>query len=372
MARKRKVRVDFNKNRESRVRHGDYAREYQEGGDHADSTDELSDHESVRGKGRLSRKRTVMVDDTGTIVVNAETARGRVISSHGLYCDVAGEDGQVHRCFTRRLLKSLSTDERNVLTTGDWVRYKPAPGNEGLILAVEPRRRVLTRRYRQREHVIVANVDQVLIVAALVEPMVKPHLIDRYLFSCEQGHMRPIICFNKVDLVAGWRAVPLIGLYSQLGYPVVLTSAREGRGIDTLRQLLAGRETVIVGQSGVGKSSLLNALDPQYHLRVSAVSEVNDKGRHTTTTSQLLRLREGGSVVDTPGIRQFELWEASGQIDGYFPELRAFAAVCRFPGCTHTHEDECAVKAAVAGGYVTVGRYESYTKLLAEGRGEEV
>src|SRR5262249_21614850 len=152
--------------------------------------------------------------------------------------------------------KSLTTDERNIVTTGDRVWIRPSLNDEGFIERVEPRHGVLTRASRKREHVIVANVDQVVIVMALVEPVIKPHLVDRYLASAEQGRIAPILCFNKADLVDVAEYQPLVGLYSQLDIPTLLTSATTGLGIPRLRKLLAGRQTVFTGQSGVGKSSL--------------------------------------------------------------------------------------------------------------------
>src|SRR5262249_4096244 len=161
---------------------------------------------------------------------------------------------------------------------------------EGMIERVEPRHGMLTRWSRGREHVLVANVDQVVLVVSLVEPELKPHLIDRYLVSAAQGGIAPIICLNKADLVDPVPYQPIGGPYSQLGIPTLLTSAAAGQGIDGLRQRLIGRQTVFTGQSGVGKSSLLNTIQPGLGLRVREVSETTQKGRHTTTTAELIRL----------------------------------------------------------------------------------
>src|SRR5215213_2506509 len=227
-----------------------------------------------------------------------------------------------------------------------------------MIERVEPRHGVLTRASRRREQVLVANVDQLIIVMSLVEPDLKPHLIDRYLATAQQGGLAPILCLNKSDLVEHANLQPLIGAYTQLG---VLTSAKSGDGVDRLRELLKDRATVFSGQSGVGKSSLLNAIQPGLALKVSTVSELTQKGRHTTTTAELIKLDFGGWVVDTPGVRQLQLWDViPEEVEGYLPEFRPFVALCAFPDCTHTHETKCAVKRAVGRRQIGARRYHSY------------
>ncbi|MFO0949258.1 MAG: ribosome small subunit-dependent GTPase A [Planctomycetota bacterium] len=367
MAKHRKIRVSFQKNRQSKPRERDLTRQYHQD----ESAAELADRdERVRAKGNASRKRTVQIDAESDSLAIDESGclRGRILMAQGLYSAVVTDDGKIHRCYIRRLLKSLQTEERGVIATGDWVWFKPAPNDEGLIVRVEPRERTLTRGYRKREQVIAANIDQVLIVASVLEPDLKPNLVDRYLVSAERSEIRAIVCVNKVDLASSWRLQPLVGLYSQLGYPILMTSAATGQGIARLKEELRGRETVIVGQSGVGKSSLLNALEPKLHLRVGDVSNATRKGKHTTTTAQLLRLEGEGTVVDTPGVRQFELWDLEPtEVAGYFVEFRAFLRHCRFPGCTHSHEVGCAVKEGVDAGLISAGRHESYLRIL---RGE--
>lgn len=360
---KRKVRVSLQKNRTKKRRQGDLTRLYREDQQAAEN---VAREERVRGKGEATRKRTIQVDEDGDMpaVPDSDCLRGRVLMVQGLYCVVVTPDGGSHKCYIRRLLKSLETDSRSVIATGDWVWFRPAPDNEGMIVRVEPRGTSLTRAYRNKEHVIAANVDQVLIVSAMAEPEFKPNLIDRYLASAVMGGLPPLICFNKADLVDCVLVQPFIGLYSQLGYRVLLTSAQTGKGIADLKMYLRGRQTVVVGQSGVGKSSLLNALEPTFHLKVADVSKATHKGRHTTTSAQLLGLADGGSVIDTPGIRQFSLWDViPEEVEGFFIEFGAFAAHCKFSGCTHTHEEECAVKDAVRFGYIHQCRYDSYVRL---------
>lgn len=366
----KKKRVEFRKNRSKPPRTNDLTSGYQQHGFENEAT---VGGERVRSKGDLSRKRTIQVDEEGAGIPSAggaECLPGRVLRVHGLDSVVQLEDGRLMRAKIRRLLKTMATDERNVLATGDHVWVRPSLGDEGFIERVEARHGILTRASRGREHVLVANVDQVVIVMAIVEPDLKPHLIDRYLASAAQGGIKPIICLNKVDLVDPAEYQPVVGFYSQLGVPTLMTSAATGVGLDRLRRLLKNRQTVFSGQSGVGKSSLLNAIQPGLGLQVREVSEVNQKGKHTTTTSQLLQLEFGGWVVDTPGIRQFELWDTiPEEVEGYFTEFRPFVALCAFPDCTHTHEERCAIKQAVGRRLISERRYFSYLGLVT---GQEV
>jgi ribosome biogenesis GTPase len=372
MAKKKKVRVDLRKNRQKPPRQRGWTRGFQE---HGGLEDAAPLEERVKAKGDLSRRRTIIQDgaaEGGDAPAEMPAAdpgaclRGRVMRVHGLLSVVETEDGRQFRCAVRRLLRTLATDERNIMAPGDHVWLRPAGGGEGFIERVEPRHGLLTRASKRREHVIAANVDQVVIVASLVEPDLKPHLIDRYLASAAQGGLVPVVCLNKADLVDPTLYQPVVGLYSQLGIATLLTSASSGLGIDRLRDLLRGRQTVFSGQSGVGKSSLLNAIQPGLGLRVREVSETTQKGRHTTTTAELLRLDFDAWVFDTPGIRQFQLWDIiPEEVEGFFPEFRPLVPLCAYPDCTHTHEDRCAVKRAVDRRQVSLGRYTSYLGLFA-------
>lgn len=366
---KKKIRVDLRKNRAKPPRERGWTRGFQEHG-FAEETGPAQ--ERVRAKGELSRKRTIMQETgdhvsgkpTGTAMPAADLENslfGRVLRMHGQACVVQTEDGREFRCAIRRLLRTLVTEERNIIATGDHVWFRPAHKDEGLIERIEPRHGVLKRASRGREHVLVANIDQVVLVMAIVEPDLKPHLVDRYLASASQGDLRAIVCLNKVDLADAASLQPVIGYYARLGIRVLLTSAVTGQGIDQLNRQLRDRQTVFAGQSGVGKSSLLNALEPGLALKVREVSESTSKGKHTTTTASLIKLAAGGWVVDTPGIRQFQLWDVRPEeLEGLFLEFRPYVHLCLFPDCSHTHEEKCAIKRAVQLGHISERRYFSY------------
>jgi ribosome biogenesis GTPase len=371
---KRQFRADFRKNRNVRARDKNWSRSLDAGDP---ELEDAQTRESVSGKGELTRKRVVAGADVGEddagdefvlpAIDPAVCRLGRVLRVQGLNSTVAFDDGSVRRCATRRILKTLATDQRHVVAAGDLAWVRPEGADEGIIERIEPRHGVLSRASRGRQHVIATNVDQVLVVASAAEPRLKPHLIDRYLVTAEKIGVEPIVCINKVDLVDPAGLQPLVGLYSQLGYRVLLLSASLRWNIDELRRLLHDRQTAVAGQSGVGKSSLLNAVDPSLRLRVQAVSEETEKGRHTTTTAELIPLTGGGHVVDTPGIRQFQLWDViPAEVANYLRDLRPYVSHCRYPDCTHAHEEPCAVKDVVADGYIDVRRYESYLQMLAD------
>jgi ribosome biogenesis GTPase len=379
MAKKKKqVRASLRKNRGTRTRTTDWTQQFHEHGFEEAGT---SRGERVSGKGDLTRHRTVSGTEVGTgdepglgfrLDVDETVCRpGRVLSVHGLTSEIQADDGTLYQCATRRLLKTLSTEQRHVVAAGDRVFFRPAENaddsvREGVIERVEPRHGSICRTSRGRRQIIVTNVDQAVIVASAAEPRLKPNLIDRLLVTADRSRIRPVVCINKIDLVDPATLQPLVGVYSQMGYEVLLASAKTGFGVERFAELLAGRESVVAGQSGVGKSSLLNKVDPSLDLRVLPIIADTQKGRHTTTTARLLPLARGGYVVDTPGIRQFQLWDViAEEVAGFFRDLRPYVNRCKFPDCTHTHEDQCAVKDAVADGRLDERRYDSYCCLFA-------
>lgn len=379
MSKKKKIRVPLRKNRQNTPRRRDkIASQLDEDGD----LDALHPHERISRKGDVTRYRTIISESDappGELPLrNVDVSgclSGRVLSPRGGGClveadpiegDSAGPPppGRVYECAVRRLLKSLATDERTSVAAGDRVLFRPTLGDQGVIERIEPRRGILMRKIRGQKHVLAANVDQVLIVASADEPTLKPSLIDRYLISASAGGIRPLICINKVDLVDLVELQPIVGTYAQLGYETVPTSARSGLGISRLKSLLRGQETVLAGQSGVGKSSLINALEPGLDLKTLEVAVETGKGKHTTTSANLLKLSFGGWIVDTPGVRQMELWDVDPRdVSGYFVEFHPYLRQCRFSHCSHIHEGRCGVKRAVVRGLISHLRYESYCRI---------
>ncbi len=365
----RKVRVALAKNRQKRARRRGVLRDV---ADDEARADELPTVERITGKGELTRQRTIVADDDAPgggvlrAVDESKCRQGRVLAATGLNCTVCDGAGRKYECTVRRMVRTLQRLERGAVVAGDSVLFQPLDRQHGVIERVNPRRTVLARKVKTKEQVIAANIDCALLVLSAANPALKTNLIDRLLISAHQGGVQPIICINKCDLIDPVRVQPILGLYAHLGYEVVLSSAVTLAGIDELKRLLKGRATVAAGQSGVGKSSLLNALQPGLTLETATVSTWSQKGRHTTRTAVLHELDFGGWIVDTPGIRQMQIWDVRPEeVEAYFPEFRPFVPRCRFPDCSHTHESSCAVQEAVDQDLISPVRYASYLKIMS-------
>ena len=257
------------------------------------------------------------------------------------------------------------------LAVGDEVRLEQdGAGAQWAIAGILPRRSQLARRApggAYGERIVAANVDQVLFVFAAANPEPHPRMLDRFLIIAEANDIAARVVINKADLVAPESVRVRFADYERAGYPVHVTSTKTGRGLDSLRAVLEGRTTALSGPSGVGKSSLMNAMFQGLDLRVAEISQSVNKGRHTTVGALLHPLPSGGYVVDTPGLREIGMWGLTADhLDGYFPEFRPFLGECRFADCVHVVEPGCAVRDALARGDLSVVRYDSYVKLLGE------
>jgi ribosome biogenesis GTPase len=274
-----------------------------------------------------------------------------------------------------RVQEVREIDHVDPVAIGDRIRYVEAGDSTGMIVEVLPRTSKLSRPapvpgQRVFEQVIVANADLILPVFAVANPAPKWGLLDRYLVSAEASDIPALIVINKLDLA--WKNPSFdeeIEIYRRIGYPVLLVSATTGEGIEQLKQALQGKQSVLVGKSGVGKTSLLNAIQSGLGLRVKAVSQGElGKGRHTTTHLEMFELDFGGRLVDTPGIREFGLWDIPAEELAYlFPEMADYVGQCKFGlSCQHDREPGCAIRKAVTAGTISPYRYQSYMNLRGE------
>lgn len=300
--------------------------------------------------------------------------KGRVLSITPQGFIVAYNE-ETYVCSLRGLLKKEKTQYKNLVTVGDYVLFQKIDDKEGLIAHVEPRYSVLSRAdnlSRRQEQLIASNIDQVLITISVVNPPLKPFLADRYIIATRKGNMAPIIVLNKIDLLKTADATAeekdlynqFVAAYKIAGIKVIEVSTVTGEGIEELKQIMKNKSSVFSGQSGVGKSSLINALTI-YDLKIGKVVDKTKKGAHTTTTAKLLSLDFGGWCIDTPGIKSFGLWDLKKEeVEQYFAEINEIGHQCKFPDCSHTHESECAVLNAVEKGEISPLRFSSYQCLL--------
>lgn len=299
--------------------------------------------------------------------------RGRVmaISGEGIRVDVEGTE---FLCTLKGLMKKEKLQLKNPIAVGDKVLVLPTASTEGSIAFIEKRTSVLSRVdvSGKQEQLIAVNIDQVLITSSLLQPPLKPALIDRYLIATEKGNMHPVILINKIDQL---NHAPedvkqlyreFLEAYERLGIPILSISTVDGTGLDNLRAIMKNKASVFSGQSGVGKSSLLNAAF-KFDLAIGDLTQKTYKGSHTTTTARLLALPDGGFCIDTPGIRSFGVWKLQKEdIVRHFREFEPYAHKCRYPDCTHLNEPSCAVQAALLDGELSAIRFESYQTLLDE------
>ncbi len=297
--------------------------------------------------------------------------KGIVICATGSWYDVLSEDGVTRKCRIRGRMRLKGVRSTNPVVVGDEVLFTEE-GDDFVIEELSPRRNYVIRRasnLSKESHIIASNIDRAMLVVTLLSPRTAPEFIDRFLVTCEAYSIPATILLAKIDLAVDKReeVEAFRATYEGAGYEVIEISALHGTGLERVKELVAGRTTLVAGNSGVGKSTLIGALEPSLDVRTGEISQSHHKGRHTTTFSTMYPLTGGGSIIDTPGVKGFGLIDIEdAELCRYFPDMMRYAPECRYYNCTHVHEPDCAVVRAVEKGEVAYSRYESYLKILDE------
>ncbi len=298
---------------------------------------------------------------------------GVVMQSTGSWYEVRTDEGEMVRCRLRGQFRIKGIKTTNPVVVGDRVGFVMENDGCGYITTLHPRRNYIDRKstnLSKISHIIAANIDIAFLVVTLREPRTSLGFIDRFLVSAEGFRIPCCLVFNKIDIYSeeekeeiGW----LRAIYERIGYQTLCTSVLTGEGMDELRSLMEGRISLFSGHSGVGKSAIINHIDPSLNLKIGGISQVHDKGKHTTTFASMFQVGDG-FLIDTPGIKEFGLIQyRPDEIRDYFPEIRQFNNQCRFSNCSHTHEPGCAVRQALANGEIAEHRYENYLNILHDG-----
>lgn len=320
------------------------------------------------------KKKTTPLDTP----MSDDSKKGQVlsISPEGI---LVMNDGKQWICQLKGALKQEKNKTKNLVAVGDFVAFIPKDEQSGTIHFILPRKSILSRAdnlSRRKEQLIAVNIDQVFISCSVVNPSLKPYLVDRYIIAAQKGNMEPIIVINKTDLLSCEDIDPItlevekeiyaafIKSYTSIGIKVISVSTMTGEGIDKLKECMRNRTSVFSGQSGVGKSSLINATTGS-SLRTGEIVSKTNKGSHTTTSTHLVPLEDGGFCVDTPGIKSFGIWDLQKEeLTAYYPEFAPYSSSCKFPNCSHMNEPECAVINAVENGEISELRFGSYCALM--------
>lgn len=289
---------------------------------------------------------------------------GVVVTRYSIHADVEDEQGDIYRCNLRRTLSSLVVGDKVVWRKGN----EQLQGVSGVIEAIHPRENEIARPdYYDGLKPIAANINRIIIVSAVL-PMLSLNIIDRYLVVCETAGITPLIVLNKVDLlteIQHQEAEQQLKIYQDIGYETLMISAKSGENMEKLTALLAQGTAIFVGQSGVGKSSLINHILPMVNAQVGDISEISGLGQHTTTSSRLYHLPQGGNLIDSPGIREFGLWHLDAdQITKGYREFQYVLGTCKFRDCKHLNDPGCALREAVEQGKISPIRYENYHRLI--------
>lgn len=299
--------------------------------------------------------------------------QGLVIRNTGSFYQVKTSDGEIVNCRIKGKFRIQGIKSTNPVAVGDYVTFSVTPEGEGLISEIAERKNYVVRRpanLSKQRHIIAANVDQALLIVTVNYPETSTTFIDRFLATCEAYRVPAKIIINKKDLYSEDELEymrNLMFLYEQIGYQCFAVSALTGEGVDDVRNLLAGRISLLSGNSGVGKSSLINAVCPDFKAKTGEISEIHNKGMHTTTFSEMFELNNDTYLIDTPGIKGFGTIDfEKEEVGHFFPEIFNISKDCRFGNCTHVHEPGCAVIKAVEESYVSQSRYNSYLSVMED------
>ena len=299
---------------------------------------------------------------------------GIVVKSTGSWYEVMKPSGEIINCRLKGKFRLQGLKHTNPVTVGDKINYEMEPNSEnGVIYSIEPRKNYIIRKssnLSKQTHIIASNIDQAILMVTIAFPTTSLGFIDRFLVTAEAYHIPTTIIFNKVDLCTNGLEDVLketIDLYhKKVGYAYLKTSVNDKIGLDEVKELLQNKTTLVAGHSGVGKSSLLNAIEPNLNLRTGIISKTSFNGQHTTTFAQMHPLSFGGFIIDTPGIREFGVVDLNNaELSHYFKEMKPFIGKCKFNNCQHIHEPQCAVLEALEAGQIPAERYQSYFSIMA-------